>query len=275
MNFTNHSRPQVTIGVPVYNGEAHLPRALESLLAQGFGDFELILSDNCSTDETAAVAAHYAVLDRRVRVIRQPQNIGAVGNFGYVLKEARASWFMWAAADDRWHPDFVEANLEVLRTRPEVVGCISQVKMAIPPAKSPSYIGTFPLTGSYPQRLRTYLAEPGLNSRFYGLFRTSALQRAYVHSSFAAADWATLVRVLRFGDFQEVDAELMERSSEGESSHLHRNRRLRLCGPDSAIPLAGFTRWLWHELPSTLFASVLPQVLEQNARFTYAALAQR
>lgn len=93
-------KPVVTIGMPVYNGETFIREALDSLLAQTFTDFELIISDNASTDGTDASCRKYAERDSRIRYIRQAENRGAVANFQFVLDEAVGKYFMWAAADD-------------------------------------------------------------------------------------------------------------------------------------------------------------------------------
>ena len=92
--------PSVSIGMPVYNGETYIREALDSLLQQTFTDFELIISDNASTDGTGVICKEYAFGDSRIRYIRQATNLGAVGNFEFVLNEARGEYFMWAAHDD-------------------------------------------------------------------------------------------------------------------------------------------------------------------------------
>lgn len=86
--------------MPVYNGKAFIREAIDSLLAQTFTDFELIISDNASTDGTDASCRKYAERDSRIRYVRQPENRGAVTNFQFVLDEAVGKYFMWAAADD-------------------------------------------------------------------------------------------------------------------------------------------------------------------------------
>ncbi len=100
--------PAVSIGMPVYNGAGFIRDALDSLLAQTFTDFELIISDNASTDDTQAICAAYAARDPRIRYIRQPRNQGGVPNFLYVLQQARGDYFMWAAHDDIWAPDWLD-----------------------------------------------------------------------------------------------------------------------------------------------------------------------
>lgn len=102
-------KPQVSIGMPVYNGAAYIREALDSLLAQTFKDFELIISDNASTDDTQAICEEYARRDPRIRYVRQGENKGVLANFQFVLDQAKGDYFMWAAADDRWNEYWVES----------------------------------------------------------------------------------------------------------------------------------------------------------------------
>jgi glycosyltransferase involved in cell wall biosynthesis len=106
--------PKVSIGLPVYNGGLFLRGALDSLLQQSFSDFELIISDNASTDDTEIICREYAKKEGRIRYIRQPENQGAMANFKFVLDEAVGEYFMWAAADDRRTEKFLEYAVEVL-----------------------------------------------------------------------------------------------------------------------------------------------------------------
>ena len=106
--------PKVSIGMPVYNGEKYIREALDSLLAQTFTDFELIISDNCSTDGTSHICKEYTNKDSRVRYIRQSTNIGPNANFEFVLQEASGEFFMWAAHDDRWNGVFLEKLVTTL-----------------------------------------------------------------------------------------------------------------------------------------------------------------
>ncbi len=105
----------VSIGMPVFNGEKYIRDALETLLSQSYRDFELIISDNASTDETAVICQQYAARDSRIRYIRQPQNIGVHANFGFVLEQARGKYFMWAAADDKWDATWISDMLIAMK----------------------------------------------------------------------------------------------------------------------------------------------------------------
>ena len=90
------SAPLVTVGVPVYNGQRYLARALDSLLAQTFDDFEIVLCDNASEDRTAEICAAYAARDPRIRFHRNPQNLGLVRNFNRTFELAEGTYFKWA-----------------------------------------------------------------------------------------------------------------------------------------------------------------------------------
>src|SRR4051812_40201078 len=101
-------RPYVTIGMPVFNGARFLERAIDTTLSQDFTDFELVISDNASTDATEDICRSYLARDPRIRYERLPQNRGAAWNFGNVLVRADPSsrYFKWSAADDEHAPNY-------------------------------------------------------------------------------------------------------------------------------------------------------------------------
>ena len=92
--------PRVSIGLPVYNGENYMAAAIDSLLAQTFTDFELIISDNASTDATEQICRDYAHRDGRIRYYREEVNRGAAWNFTHTFELARGEYFKWHAHDD-------------------------------------------------------------------------------------------------------------------------------------------------------------------------------
>jgi glycosyltransferase involved in cell wall biosynthesis len=100
--------PLVSIGMPVRNGAPLVDRALTLLRAQTWAPLEIVVSDNCSTDDTPAILARHAAADPRVRVDRAPAPLDAYPNFERVLGMATGELFMWAAHDDLWAPDHVE-----------------------------------------------------------------------------------------------------------------------------------------------------------------------
>src|SRR5690348_9253149 len=104
----------LTVGLPVYNGARYLPSALEALVAQTYTDLDIVISDNCSTDETEEICRAFAAGDERIRYIRRAENRGAAWNFNSVATEGDSPYFKWAAADDVLAPTCVERCLEVL-----------------------------------------------------------------------------------------------------------------------------------------------------------------
>lgn len=113
--------PLVSIGMPVFNDKLFIRKALDSLLSQSHTNFELILSDDCSTDGSAAICKEYAARDSRIQYIRQEFNIGISRNMKFLLNIAKGKYFMWAANDDMWHPDFIQTLMVGLETNPDAV----------------------------------------------------------------------------------------------------------------------------------------------------------
>ena len=119
-------RAKLSIGLPVYNGQNYVAEAIESLLAQTCGDFELLISDNASTDGTESICRAYAERDSRIRYSRHECNRGACWNFKHVFALAQGEYFKWAAHDDLCAPTFAERCLEVLQCNPDVLWCFSR-----------------------------------------------------------------------------------------------------------------------------------------------------
>lgn len=112
---------RVSIGLPVFNGGSLVKKAIESHLAQTFGDFELIISDNASTDDTMEVCAEFARADKRIRLVRQETNCGVNLNHLRVFELARGDYFRWAAADDVPSADLVRHAVTLLDEDPALV----------------------------------------------------------------------------------------------------------------------------------------------------------
>ncbi len=119
-------QPRVSFAIPVCNAERFLGRALDSLLAQDFDDFEIVICDNASTDGTRDIARRYAERDGRVRYIRNAENIGQIENFNRVCKLCRGDFIRWMGADDWLEPDYARKCVAALDARPDAVGVTSQ-----------------------------------------------------------------------------------------------------------------------------------------------------
>jgi glycosyltransferase involved in cell wall biosynthesis len=122
------SIPKVSIGMPVYNGEKYMRQAIDSVLAQTYTDFELVISNNNSTDGTEAICKEYAEKDSRIKYIKQPVNIGAINNFNFLLQHARGTYFVWLCHDDYLDASFLEVIVQYLDEHADVALCVSDCK---------------------------------------------------------------------------------------------------------------------------------------------------
>lgn len=176
------ARPALTIGLPVYNTARTMRRTIDAALAQTSGEFELLISDNASTDDTESVAREYARADPRVRYVRQPTNLGAIGNFCYVLERSDGPYFSWLAGDDFYDS---LTHIESLRARLD-----AGADLAFPNVKLFTLEANLSLT---PGRVDVLAQFRGASTRFelaraamtgastpvYGMFRREALMRHY------------------------------------------------------------------------------------------------
>lgn len=110
--------PIVSIGLGVYKGKNYITQALDSLMHQSFSDFELIIGDNGSTDGSREICLGFASSDKRIKYFRHEVNIGTQRNFNFLISKASGKYFMLAADDDLWHPDYIKVLVEVLEKNP-------------------------------------------------------------------------------------------------------------------------------------------------------------
>ena len=123
MNFTkvNANQKKISIGLPVFNGEQFIRKKLESLLSQTFTNFELIISDNASTDSTSEICKEFEKRDTRIRYYKQNKTSKPILSYDFVLQKAQCEYFVWTAVDDILLPEFLEKNLEVMVRNKNVV----------------------------------------------------------------------------------------------------------------------------------------------------------
>lgn len=202
---------RLTIGMPTYNNETTLQAALESLLSQSYRNLVIHVSDDGSKDDTAELADKFALLDARVSVTRQPKNL-RYQNFGHLLRDCHTEFFMWAAGDDWWAPDFAARCIELLDDNPEAFLAVPRIEFVDPATGVVTQSkATRSLTGSWSERLAQYLSDPSDNSRMYGVMRTAWAKQCFPSTSFHAYDWAFVAASLKFGSHLEVDETLMRR----------------------------------------------------------------
>lgn len=211
--------PRVSIGLPVYNGEAQLACALDALVGQSLSDFELILSDNHSTDGTEAIGRDYAARDPRIRYERAPRNRGAAWNFTHVLERSTGRYFKWASANDLHEPDFLARCVEVLDRRPEVVLCYSKTKL-IDESGRVLRDAEDNLDLPWPEpsrRFREFLARVRLSNPIFGVIRPEALRRTGGLRAYPGSDVVLLGELCLHGTFFEVPEYLFRRRWERQN----------------------------------------------------------
>jgi glycosyltransferase involved in cell wall biosynthesis len=214
------NRPRVSIGLPVRDGENYLAGALESILAQTYSDFELIISDNASTDRTEEICRAYAARDGRIQYFRNEENLGAAENFNHALELAAGEYFKWAAHDDLCAPDYLARCVEILDREPEVVLCYPKTRIIDGQGEFvEDYFDGFHLNSMEPHiRFRDVFRAPGLCNPVFGLTRARILKRTGLIGKYAASDRVLLAELALHGQFYEVPEYLFLRRGHPQRS---------------------------------------------------------
>jgi glycosyltransferase involved in cell wall biosynthesis len=248
--------PKISVGLPVFNGEAYLRRALDGLLAQDFEAFELIISDNASTDATPSICREYAARDRRITYYRNPANIGASANYRRVFSLARAPFFKWASHDDEYHPSLLRRCLEALDGGPPSTilafpRCVIIDEHGRISESSPDTISLSPRPYG---RLASLLFHAKYAHPLWGVLRSDALRRTRLMGALEA-DHILLAELALLGNMVEVP------------EVLHRLRR----HPDSAMRrCSGRQLLLWHDPTVALPRLLLPPQVRVGAEYIRA-----
>jgi len=206
--------PRISIGVPVYNGEAHLPAALDALLAQSFQDFEIIVSDNASTDGTAAICQRYAQQDRRVKHARTEINVGACGNIRRLAGMFRGDYFKLSNADDLVDPDFVARCVEVLESDPSVaLVCTLSRLIDMDGRPLRNYQDDMHICDSSPvDRFLRILERIRLTNSIQGVGRADILRELFLrHGSYDGADMVMLAAIAARGGIHQIQQVMFDR----------------------------------------------------------------
>ena len=213
----------ISVGLPVFNGQKYLKEAIDSILAQTYPDFELIICDNASTDETEKICRSYAATDTRIRYFRNPQNLGAAYNYNRVFELSTGKFFKWAAADDIIAPDFLLACLFVMEHNEDVVLCYPNTVMINENSEKIEDYSDLLDIQSAEVHERYMLFHARLRKRdkcnaIFGLMRSSALKKTRLIDRFVGSDTILLSELILSGKFIEVEQPLFFRREHADMS---------------------------------------------------------
>lgn len=244
--------PQLSIAFPVYNGERFLAPAMESLLCQTMGDFELLVCDNASTDATVDMVRDYMRHDRRIRLHTSPVNLGLAWNWNRAVPMARGRYFKWAAADDVHLPEYLARTVERLETDPGAVLAHS-LSVDIDETGTPfRAVPTQPVMDAPTPHERFHeLTRRGWACiPLFGVVRTDVIRRTGLHGAYPRSDRTLLAELGLHGRLVEVDEVLFHHREFGgrvtRATDLRTRYPIFTGGdvPDAPLPhwdlLAGF-----------------------------------
>ena len=249
--------PLVTIGLPVFNGARFLPHSLKSLLSQSVSDFELIISDNASTDGSDAICREWAARDNRIRFIRQSRNIGAAHNWNFVAREARGKYLKWSSVNDYSPPYMLEKCLAVMEVDPTVALCHGRTCLVDEDTGEESlYDRDVSIMESLPhERFDNLCRSMVLNNAQTGLIRCEMLSHTLYDRSYPGGDIVLMAELALQGKYVLLPEVLLYRrmGKNTFSSMLSDSEKHTFLDPTSRRRLRlGFLR-----LHSDYFYSVL------------------
>lgn len=224
--------PLLSIGMPAYNSASTLRSAVESMLAQTLGDFELIISDNASTDDTWSVIQELISQDNRIVAIRQKANIGANGNYSAVFCKARGKYFKWASSNDLCSPAFLQNCVEFLERNPDYVAAmpsawifINDVSDAVPYGQDLAYDEDDAVA-----RMQSACMRMALNNVLNGVIRSDALRSTFLIEHFVGSDVVLVGQLALIGKiallpqrefFRRMSRESATQLMSAEALHAH------------------------------------------------------
>ena len=272
----NLKKIKISIGLPVFNGEKFLSKKLESILSQTFTNFELIISDNASTDSTSDICKEFERKDKRIQYFRQEKTIAPILNYEYLLQKANCEYFLWTAVDDVLHQNFLEKNIEIIKNDEKIVCSISKMKLFGPMTEymdsknennslfykihkkiyqKTGFQNTFPVSGNYENRIKEYIKNIRHNQVLYGVYRTKQLKKSFVQDSFIGNDAAITFNLLKYGEIYVIDEILMQVFDGGisRSGMIEAMKKMHHKKFGLIFPFMPFTRWCIQNLGPHVF----------------------
>ena len=216
--------PLVTIGLPVYDSKRYVEQSLDSLLAQTYSDFVLVISDNASKDGTADICQRYAAADSRIRYYRNDVNIGNPRNFNRVAELTTTKYLKWSTADDYWEPTFLERAMEIMEGDPSIALCYPQAYLVDATGTTKDeYHDVLHLVQDDPvERYKTLLGRIKLAHQHLGVIRMSCLHQTHMLGTHVGSDVNLLAELTLYGKFFELPERLFNRRFHEDSGSWKR-----------------------------------------------------
>ena len=226
---------EITIGIPIFNGEKKIDERIKEILSQTYQDFCIIISDNGSTDATRKICENLSKMHDRITFFHHKENIGVFWNFNFLLNHVETEYVVIAPLDDIWSKNFLESNINILENSKEIVGSIGECslfnrilapktnrykKHIIPNKKKYQYV--YPFKGNLEEKIKSCL-DFSMGTQIYSVFRTDDLKFAsfYKHDGTHGmwqTDLATILKILKKGNLH-VDTESFFYKEVSQTSH--------------------------------------------------------
>ena len=227
---SNDSFPLVSVGTPVYNGEEYLENAINSILSQTYHNFELIISDNCSTDSTETICKKFQQLDNRVFYYRNKKNMGFCWNQNHVIRLSKGKYFLLAHHDDIRAQNYVEQCVKVLENDSSIVLCYSTTQdineneihiQRSDPLKHYNSQNTI-------ERLKEIIELNHICEPDFGLIRMAILKKTKLHGNYPDSDRVLLAELILYGPFLKIEETLFyRRDHDSQSTAAYPSRHSR------------------------------------------------
>ena len=278
--------PKVTIGMLAYNGEKTIVKAINSLLSQTFKDFELIISNDASTDRTGIICEKFALEDSRINYICQDKNIGEFPNSVFLLNKAKGKYFMWAADDDWRSPDFLMSNVTALDQNSRFVASTSPSCYEGEENMKNRHVN-FNLKGTTKDRYKVFLQNAWKSHGIYYSLMRSKIAKEYkdLEVFYAANDWSFDFFLISRGEINRSEEGLLVLGKYGQSMsnnpwNYYRNKPIEFF-----IPLYEFSKYALSLMKNLklnewlyVFMSLLKlnfQAIKSNLKFTIKELIKK
>lgn len=186
--------PKVSVGILVYNGGNYLRKAIDSILTQTYNDYEIIISDNASSDDTQMICEEYASLHNSIRYIRHLENQGLIFNYQYTLSQAKGDYFMWASHDDTFDPNYILECLGVFEENPDCISVSTYFKIIDLKAKKVTERQTPSSRSSKSNFSRTIISLVDIHpNMIYGLHKTEEIRKITIQNF----DWFDVYMIIQ------------------------------------------------------------------------------